>query len=257
MKPSGTTIDCHVHLHPAYGDRTSCAERLLWGADRVGIERLCVSMGMRRSYREPNPLEDMYLHNDDVEAVVERWPDRFIGFCFLQPSYLRQSLEELQRRVADGPFRAVKMLWDMFCDEPNYDVIADAAGELGVPIQQHTWHKVPGNYPRESEAWRLAKLAKRHPQTTFLCAHTGGNWELGIREIADTPNVLADICGGDPETGYAEMAVQWLGVERVVYGSDALGRSFASQLAKVHGADISDDEKRSILSGNMRRVLGL
>ncbi len=84
-----------------------------------------------------------------------------------------------------------------------------------------------------------------------------GNWELGIREIADTPNVLADICGGDPEMGYAEMAVEWLGVERVVYGSDALGRSFASQLAKVHGADISDDEKRLILSGNMRRVLGL
>ena len=53
------------------------------------------------------------------------------------------------------------------------------------------------------------------------------------------------------------MAVRWLGAERVLYGSDASGRSFASQLAKVHGADISDDDKRLILSGNMRRVLAL
>jgi len=41
----------------------------------------------------------------------------------------------------------------------------------------------------------------------------------------------------------------------VVYGSDGFGRSFASQLAKVYGADISDDDRAEILSGNMKRVL--
>src|SRR3712207_6583780 len=33
------------------------------------------------------------------------------------------------------------------------------------------------------------------------------------------------------------MAVRELGAERILYGSDAGGRSFASQLAKVTGAD--------------------
>ena len=51
------------------------------------------------------------------------------------------------------------------------------------------------------------------------------------------------------------MAVRELGPERVVYGSDAGGRSFASQLAKVLGADIPDAAKALIAGGNIRRLL--
>ena len=51
------------------------------------------------------------------------------------------------------------------------------------------------------------------------------------------------------------MAVRELGAERVLYGSDAGGRSFASQIAKVQGADISDDAKRLVFKGNLRRLL--
>lgn len=51
------------------------------------------------------------------------------------------------------------------------------------------------------------------------------------------------------------MAVRELGAERVVYGSDAGGRSFSSQLAKVYGARIPDDAKRLILGANLKRIL--
>jgi len=49
--------------------------------------------------------------------------------------------------------------------------------------------------------------------------------------------VTAEICGSDPTAGIVEMAVRELGAQRVMYGSDFTGRSFASQLAKVYGAD--------------------
>lgn len=55
--------------------------------------------------------------------------------------------------------------------------------------------------------------------------------------------------------GLVEMAVRELGAERVIYGSDAGGRSFATQLAKVYGAEISDADKKLILGGNLRRML--
>jgi predicted TIM-barrel fold metal-dependent hydrolase len=41
----------------------------------------------------------------------------------------------------------------------------------------------------------------------------------------------------------------------VIYGSDFAGRSFASQLAKVYGADIPEEAKRLILAGNIQRML--
>ena len=90
----------------------------------------------------------------------------------------------------------------------------------------------------------------------FIAAHTGNDWERGVRAIRATKNVYAEICGSDPTAGMVEMAVREVGAERVIYGSDYGGRSFASQLAKVQGADISDHDKRLILGGNVARLLG-
>jgi predicted TIM-barrel fold metal-dependent hydrolase len=88
-------------------------------------------------------------------------------------------------------------------------------------------------------------------------AHSGGDWQRGIRIIRHTPNIVADICGGNPEQGQTELAVRLLGAERVVFGSDANGRSFASQLAKVAGADVTEAQKQLVLGGNIARMIGL
>jgi len=41
----------------------------------------------------------------------------------------------------------------------------------------------------------------------------------------------------------------------VTYGSDAAGRSFASQLAKVMGAEIPESARRLVLGANLQRLL--
>ncbi len=78
---------------------------------------------------------------------------------------------------------------------------------------------------------------------------------MGIRAIRAYPNVSIGIGGSDPTAGFVEMAVRELGAERVLYGSDIGGRSFASQLAKVRGAAIPDAARRLILGGNLKRML--
>ena len=80
-------------------------------------------------------------------------------------------------------------------------------------------------------------------------------WEYGIMAVRRYGNVFADLAGGAPTAGLTELAVQELGAERVIYGSDAPGRSFASQLAKVHGARISEQAKALVLGGNIERLL--
>jgi len=78
---------------------------------------------------------------------------------------------------------------------------------------------------------------------------------LGLRTIRPYPNVSVDLGGGDPLAGIAEMAVREVGAERVLYGSDVAGRSFASQLAKVTGAQLDEAVKQAILGRNLRRLL--
>jgi hypothetical protein len=126
---------------------------------------------------------------------------------------------------------------------------------MKAAILQHTWLKVGGNEPGESTPYDIVELAKRHPRVPLICGHTGGDWERGIRVIRSTSNIYADLAGSNPTSGFVEMAVRELGASRIIYGSDAFGRSFASQLAKVMGADVSEPAKQLILGENLRRML--
>ncbi len=248
-------IDCHVHIQGNRGTSEDRMGYLLEYADRVGIDRLCLSLGTSRDH-SPAP-ETFRRDNDMVWRALEMYPDRYIGFCYLNPCYLDESLEEIERCIAAGPFVGIKLWVAMLCDHPNLDPICERAAELGAPILQHTWMKITGNLEFESTPYHVANLARRHPDVTFILGHSGGNWEMGYRIVQDIPNVLCEVAGGDPELGQTEMGVAMLGAERIVYGSDAPGRSFASQMAKVLGADISDADRAQILGGNMQRVLGL
>jgi predicted TIM-barrel fold metal-dependent hydrolase len=122
-------------------------------------------------------------------------------------------------------------------------------------IFQHTWFKTDGNLPGESTPMDVAELARRHPSVPIICGHTGGNWEIGIRAIRGVKNLYADLAGSDPTAGFVEMAVRELGAGRVIYGSDVGGRSFASQLGKVMGADITAAARDSILATNLRGLM--
>jgi predicted TIM-barrel fold metal-dependent hydrolase len=66
---------------------------------------------------------------------------------------------------------------------------------------------------------------------------------------------MVDTAGSDPTSGFVEMAVREVGAKRILYGSDIGGRSFGSQLAKVMGADLTDDERALICGDNLRRLL--
>jgi len=246
--------DLHCHLSGVPGNTPEARlGKLLEYADRMGIARLCVFMGMSWN-DEPSP-EFMRRSNDEVLQAVKRFPDRAFGFVYLNPKHTQASLDELNRCVRDGPMVGVKLWVAQHCNDPALDPIVARATELKAVVLQHTWLKVTGNLPGESTPMDLAELAARHPRATIISAHTGGDWERGIRAIRPHPHAYADLCGGDPTAGFTEMAVRELGAERVLYGSDAGGRSFASQLAKVFGAEIPEAAKQLILGDNLKRLL--
>lgn len=246
--------DLHCHLSGVDG-RTPNERmaQLITYADRMGVERLVVFMGFPWS-QDPTP-DEFRRQNDQVLQALSHWHDRASGFAYLNAKYPRESLEELDRCVRDGPMVGIKLWVARKCADDALDPIIRRAGQLHAAVYQHTWYKVGGNLPGESTPADLAQLAGRHPEVPLICGHTGGDWELGIRAIRAQPNVSIGIGGSDPTAGFVEMAVRELGAERVLYGSDIGGRSFASQLAKVRGAEIPESAKKSILGGNLKRML--
>lgn len=256
VDPSFGIWDAHSHLGALPGDAAEQRmEMLVRRMDRLGIERVILSQGFEQFEVHPTP-EQVRTENDRVMRAVKRYPDRAYGSLFVSPDNIEFCIEEFDRCVRDGPMVCIgEIQTDVRCNAPALDPLVERAMALDVPILQHTWINSMGDGPGESTPFDLVELARRHPQAKFICGHTGGNWEIGIRAIRETANIYADTAGSDPTAGFTEMAVRELGAERVIYGSDVGGRSFGSQVAKVLGANIPEDAKKLILGGNLRRLL--
>jgi hypothetical protein len=246
--------DVHCHFSGVQGNTPEQrADNLIAYADRMGVDRMCIFMGLHWSC-EPTS-EQLKQENNEVLRAVAHRPDRFFGFVYLSPAHIQASLDELNRCVGDGPMVGIKLWVARRCSAAELDPLVARAVELKAPILQHTWIKISGNLPGESTPQDLADLAARHPDAAFICGHSGGDWEQGLRVVRGQGNVTVEIGGGDPAAGFTEMAVRELGADRVLFGSDVGGRSFASQLGKVRGAEISEASKELILGKNLRRLL--
>ena len=247
-------IDCHVHILPRAGERLEEAVAHMLGCmDRLGLDQACLSLG-NRLIVQPTAAE-LCESNEWVARAVALAPERIVGFVYCSPNHPEVSLQQIEQYAVCGPFRGIKLWVCQLADHAGNDPICTRAGALGLPVLQHTWVKATGNLPTESEPAQLVTLAQRHPSVNLIMAHAGGDWERGLRTVQHVPNVYPDTCGNDPEAGFTELAVKLVGAERLIFGSDATGRSFGSQMAKVTGADIGDEAKRLILGGNLLRLL--
>jgi hypothetical protein len=224
-------LHCHLYGLPGKTGEEKVGNTLKI-ADRLGINRLIFYMGLEVGSTQPSP-EDLHRFNDECMAAIKPY----------------------HPRVRDGPMVGVKLHVALRCNAPQLDPLVRRATELKAPIYQHTWMKVGGNPGGESTPYDVVELAARHPEASIICGHSGGDWERGIRVVRASSKVTLELAGFDPTAGVAEMAVRELGADRLIYGSDTGGRSFASQIAKIRGADIPDSAKRLALGGNLRRLL--
>jgi uncharacterized protein len=251
--PAGEIWDVHVHLTGTNGTPEERIDQLLKFADRMGVDRLVLSLGYSFT-NNPTP-DQLRQANNEVLAAMSHASQRVLGFVYVNPRQPEASIAEIDRCVRDGPMVGVKLWVAIRCHAPELDPIVRHAVELKAPILQHCFWKNSDINPDESNPADLVALAARHPDASFICAHSGGDWERGIRTLRTTRNICAEFSGSDPTAGFIEMAVRELGAERVIYGSDVGGRSFGSQLAKVYSSDLPDATRRLILGGNLRRLL--
>jgi hypothetical protein len=242
-------IDCHIHLQGA-----GIEPELIESASALGVDQLCASsLGRTWSY-EPTP-EVFVEANDDVAKCVRKYPDRILGFAYLNPVYPKESMEEMRRCIEDLGMVGIKLWVAAYADDRRVFPLVEKAIEYGIPILQHAWHKATGNLPHESKPTHVAELARRYPEAAIIMAHIAGDWDRGIEAVKDCRNVCVDTSGSIIEMGMIERAVQELGTRRVIFGSDAHGVDLSVALAKVLGADILDGAREMILGENMQALL--
>lgn len=247
-------IDCHAHLHHRSRSSWEADDRgLIDAADRLGIDQLCCSI---LTPRRPATAEGFRECNLWVRDGMGRFPGRVLGYCYVNPGYQREALEEIRRCVQDHGFIGIKLYNEYRCTEPVDFPIVELAIELGVPILQHAGHLhyFLDDQPRISDGGHLAELARRYPEATLICAHIcgGGDWEWTIKALGHASNVFLDTSGSVPDEGVVEMAARTLSVDRLVFGCDM---SMSVSMGRIRGAALSAADKEKIWGGNMARIL--
>ncbi len=250
----GKVIDCHAHLtHRSRATWEADDRKLIEAADKLGIDQLCCSI---LTPRRPATADGFRECNRWTADGMRRFPNRVLGYCYVNPGYGREALEEIRRCVGDPGFIGIKLYNEHTCTEPVVFPIVELAIELGVPILQHASHShyFVEEQPHMSDGGHLAELAHRYPKAMLICAHIsgGGDWEWTIKALRHAPNVLLDISGSVTDEGTVDMAAAVVGVDRLVFGCDS---SMTAGVGKIRGANLSTQDKKKILGGNMMRLL--
>lgn len=251
----GKVIDAHDHLHHRSNANWREADRsLIDAADKLGIDQLCCSI---LPPQRPATPESFRQCNQWTLEGMQRFPGRVLGYCFVNPGWGREALEEIRRRVENDGFIGIKLYNDYRADEPVLFPIVELAIQLRVPILQHAGHVswVSPPQPRISDGGNIAELGRRYPEAMLICAHIcgGGDWEWTIKALRNAPTVFLDTSGSVVDDGVVEMAVSVLGPERLLFACDF---SVTASVGRMRGAELSEADKTKIFGANMQRVLG-
>jgi len=259
-------INIHEHL---WGDKAVESYDIVDVAERYGFDITCISkVDLPDGRIAKNPTrKECRDNNYEVKRLIQHHHKKFLGFCLVNPLE-SGAADDFEGWVVDEGFAGLKLYTSVYADDPPVEQLADKAAELGVPVLIHVEWAWPKLYPRDgrfrydpstgdcrSSGLHIARLAKRHPETIIINGHVnmlGQDWEASIKAIKRCGNVYADLSGSGSSRGCVEFAVRELGAGRCLFGTDG---SIAPSLGAVRGAEINDEQRNLILSGNARSIL--
>ena len=237
-------IDAHAHFYHAGTGRSDWndlnAARFRAG-DRIGITYHVASVlgsyGFSSPTYFPSPI-DVTVGNDAMLEIAARESHRVRMYVTVNPNYTDHAVKEIERCVALGAI-GVKLLASRRADDPLLDPIAELAGERGLPVLHHIWQHRRREWPSQeiSDGADLARLARRHPRTTFILAHIGGGGDYAhtFPAVVDTPNIFPDLSGSGVDRGMLDDAVNALGSSRLLWACDL---TIETGLAKLRALDV-------------------
>jgi len=266
-RPSTKDIQRYVDL----------SDRLIASMDKLGIDVSVV-------------VSSIDLSDEMLAQMVERHPDRLIGFTYgfpsTDPALTERELEALDRGIKDLGFKGIKLL-PLFqalpFDSPALRPILEKANELRIPVMLDCWGITTGFGPVTSDprfegirAYRnitndyhnLFRLTSSDlmddlPNLNIIAAHCGGGAFLFPDQIGEEKlsRICFDTAAADPAHDLKRigMAVDLIGAEKILFGSDDWieGCPYAQEvmLNVIRKLGLREEDEKKILGENAGKIL--
>jgi len=255
-EPARRIFDAHLHCPSARGEVwqwnpvTRTFEEFAAYLDRTGVDR-----GIINSVRSQlaKSAVDFVAGNREVARYVEKYKGRFLGACVVNPLLIDEALREMEEcRKQYG------MVWvGELCNYTvpyqytirEFELLVEQAVKLNMVLDVHT------------DLEEMQFIIRKFPQATIVFPHFGDDQEYQnifkrIDLVAEHPNCYLDTSGyGHDRVGMLEYAVQKIGPDRVLFGSDFSINCPATVISRIENAFLTTEQKQMILSRNLETLL--
>ena len=219
--------------------------------ESIGIGRICGS-AVDIVNKSITCREDMQRINDEALAMANEWQDFYVPGFHIHPSFLKESLDEMERMHALGVNLIGEIVpaihgWSDY-DSEEIDVILDAALEYNMIFNFHTMNEDA-----------IDRMVEKHPKNILVAAHPGekDSFTRHLARMEKSENYYLDLSGtGIFRQGMLAFGIKKFGAERFIFGSDFPVCNPAVYVGGV-GMDtlLSDEDKEKVFFGNADRLL--
>ena len=236
--------DAHVHFGPStqwlpYIDPVVSIEDVLRKMDEHNVEKSIVF---------PNPhVGDKYPALNDLMAKAQKeHSSRIIGFGRVDPRRGEEAIEELDR-IHEMELPGVKLHPYVECFRPDHPFFEDFFGkinelQLTMLIHTGTMFSSPGH---------LKHVLKKYPELRLILGHLQ---EGCISLMRNFENVYSDTSGS--RVYLLEHAAESC-EDKILFGSDYPYLNHRVQMEVVKAAEISEEVKNKIFTGNFKELFSL
>lgn len=246
-------IDAHSHIG-AKGCATnttimkfSSPDEIVKKLDRTGIDTTFTAPWSGISY-------DGIQAGKEILDAYKNYPGRFLGYMCCNPNY-PDNLEAAKEMILQNPdaFVGIKPYPPSFGFELTDEVMKDWFEFADKHHLLVLIHGGNAHYVEQTE-----HLSSVYKNATFVLAHCGVNFSIAKKcaEITNKrENVVLDITITSTTRKMVEFLVDKVGADKIVFGSDMPMRDLSPQLGWICYADIPLEDKKKILSENIKRLL--
>ena len=240
-------FDVHAHFG-AWGQpgATLGAEDTLKAMEKyhVNTRVLSSSLGVRYDYAEGNR---------ELQEAIAGHPS-LLGYVVVDPNDLAGSCEEMDRYFQLEGFVGAKLHCQYTRQPTESRAVRALVAEVARRGRPLLIHNGGSNYVAA-----LLGLARAHPGLKMIAAHAGPGRPdpVLIAAAAEVGNLYLEFCTTYPWRGAVRAAIESVGAERILFGSDFPILDPGYVLGHYYDAGLSASEEEKIMYSNARDLFAV
>lgn len=240
-------IDGHAHLgyYKLFNMPDNDIKGILKRLKQTGMLKAAVSpmMGLEADYK---------LGNDYTAKAISKSKGSILGYACINP-WEDDVKEELKRCFDELGMSLIKLhpdLIDCPADSERYIPVYEFADERNLTVMNHSW----------GSGENLRTIARKYKNMKLIQAHYATAWDGTkmpdiVKAVKEMDNAWLDTAGSGNYYGAFEKMVNYLGADKLIFGTDFPFLDAAWQIGNIFYSDITETEKKKIMYDNFNKLI--